>query len=243
MVLSSFGKHFRFRHSGDLGDIIFALPTVRALGGGVLYLDPDGGTTSPYVRATMTKPTKLSRQSIEAITPLLLRQDYIKGVQLWSGEVVDYDLDKFRTHLTFNNLSDSHLAAFGLPLTQRDRAWLTFADPLVIPDRPIVISRSVRYHGNHGFWEAYLPAIRDRAVFVGLPKEHEIFEYTFGCAVTFFPTPDLLTLARVIAGCRQFIGNSALPHALAEAMKKDLINEYYRPSLMTMFKRAGAQYV
>lgn len=32
-----------FKHSGDLGDIIFALPAVRALGGGILYLDPDGG--------------------------------------------------------------------------------------------------------------------------------------------------------------------------------------------------------
>ena len=38
-----------FKHSGDMGDIVFSIPTVRALGGGVLYLDPDGGQESRVV--------------------------------------------------------------------------------------------------------------------------------------------------------------------------------------------------
>ena len=105
--------------------------------------------------------------------------------------------------------------------------------------RPIVIARSPRYHGNFGFWESILPLIQDRCVYVGHPKEHEYFVYTFGHQVMHLPTPDIVTLARIIAGCRQFIGNVGFPHALAEAMKKELINEVYRVHPTTVFQRPG----
>jgi ADP-heptose:LPS heptosyltransferase len=85
--------------------------------------------------------------------------------------------------------------------------------------------------------------LKETAVCVGYPKEHEIFEYTFGHSVRYYPTPDILTLARVIAGCEKFIGNSSFPHALAEGMKKDLVCEVFRVAPNTIFKRPGAQYV
>ncbi len=234
-----------FKHSGDLGDIIFALPAVRALGGGILYLDPDGGTTSPLVSTTSGDParTKLNAAAIDALRPLLLEQPYIQEVRSWKGQSVDYDLDQFRTHLALDNISDSHLAPFGLPFTERDKAWLSVAKPIVIENRPIVISRTARYQSNHLFWEHNLPQLLPLAVFVGYPKEHEIFEYAFGLHVEYYPTPDLMTLASVIAGCELFVGNSSLPHALAEAMKKPLVNEFFRVLPRTMFKREDAHYV
>ena len=234
----------------------------------MLYLDPQSGRSSPLVNwqtKTSTKlalflssendqsssvtelagkgHTNLTEESIASLRPLLLQQDYVADVQAWHGEPIDYDLDQFRLHLGFNNLSDSHLAAFKLPFEQRDRPWITVNEPIAIKDRPIVISRSPRYHGNFGFWEGILPLIKDRCVYVGLPKEHEFFVYTFGHSVMHLPTPDITTLARVIVGCRQFIGNLSFPHALAEAMKKPLINEVYRVSPNTIFQREGAQYV
>jgi hypothetical protein len=260
--------HSRFKHSGDLGDIIFSLPVIRALGGGVLFLDPDGGQSSPLVNwagATSTKlalhldpgsaeptlltelpgktRTNLAAAAIASLRPLLLQQEYINDVQSWKGQAIDHDLDAFRQHLGFNNLSDSHLAAFGLPFAERDRAWITVDQPISVDGHPIVIARSPRYHSNFGFWESILPLIKDRCVYVGHPKEHEYFVYTFGHQVMRLPTPDILTLGRVIAGCRQFIGNVGFSHALAEAMKKDLINEVYRVNPTAMFQRSGAQYV
>jgi hypothetical protein len=232
-----------FKHSGDLGDIIFALPTVRALGGGVIYLDPEGGQSSPLVNINNKNRTKLTARTIVSLTPLLRQQPYVHQVCFWEGQPVNYDLDQFRLHIRFHNLSDSHLQAFRLPFSQRDLAWLTVADPIVIENRPLVISRSVRYQGNHTFWEDYLPKFKDRCVFVGFPKDHEIFEYTFGHKVLYYPTPDLLTLARVIAGCEQFFGNQGLPHALAEGMKKNLINEWFWPCPASVFNRNGALYV
>jgi hypothetical protein len=243
MSESRTGKVSSFKHSGDLGDIIFSLPAIRALGGGVLFLDPEGGRGSPLMAGSAAGRTKLNREGIQGISPVLLAQGYVKEVRLWAGEAVDYDLDRFREHEELKNLSDAHLAALGLPLTERDRAWLTIRDPIVMKDRPLVISRSVRYHGNHTFWERLVPAIKEQCVFVGFAKEHEMFEYTFGHKVMYYPTPDLLTLARVIAGCRKFIGNAALPHALAEGMKKDLVNEVYRAFPHTLFVRPGAEYV
>jgi hypothetical protein len=232
-----------FKHSGDMGDVVFSLPAILALGGGVLYLDPDGGFSSPLVKWKGRQRTKLTAAIIDSATPLLRLQPYIEDVRHWHGEPVDCDLDQFRRHNRYNNLSDSHLAAFNLPVTERDRAWLTVDAPVRVPDRPLALARNLRYHGNDDFWEGMLPEFKQRAFFVGHPKEHEVFVQAFGHDVPYMPTPDILTLARVLAGCEQFIGNQGLPHAIAEAMKIKLINEYYRPYPAAIFKRPGAQYV
>ncbi len=226
-----------------MGDIIFSLPAIRALGGGVLYLDPEGGERRPLVKWPARTRTRLNAQAIESLKPFLSQQPYLTDVRLWQGETVDHDLDEFRSHNRYQNISDAHLAALGLPFEQRDTAWLTVPDPILIPKRPIVISRSVRWQGNHEFWEQILPQIKDQCVFVGWPKEHEIFEYTYGQKVPWHETPDVLTLARVIAGCRDFFGNAGLAHALAEGMKKRLTCEVYRAGPGIIFKREGATYV
>jgi hypothetical protein len=231
-----------FKHSGDLGDIIFSLPTVRALGGGILYLDPLGGLNNPLVKWADKKQTKLTETAIKSLIPVLEQQDYIKGVELWEGQSVNYDLDLFRKNIKYNNLSDSHLAAFNLPFTERDPAWLNIKHPRKI-HKPTIISRSVRYHGNYSFWETNLSLLKDQSVFVGLEKEHEIFEYTFNHKVEYYKTPTILDLAEVLAGAELFVGNQGLPHALAESMKVNLINEVYRVYPSAVFTRAGAQYV
>jgi hypothetical protein len=235
-----------FRHSGDLGDIIYSLPAVRALGGGVLYLDPQGGRSSRAVVRTCPRGhTRLNAADIESLAPLLREQTYIQDVRPWHGEAVDYDLDTFRCFDNPNlwNIADAHLAAFGLPLDERNRPWLTVRDPITIPDRKIVFSRSVRYHGNHCFWETAIEQLQAHAVFVGLPKEYEIFVYTFGCAVPHFPTPDILTLARVLAGAGELIVNQNLTRAIGEGLKMNLTTEFFRVNPNTFFERENARYV
>src|SRR5947208_2662564 len=97
-----------FKHSGDLGDIIFSLPTVRALGGGVLYLDPTGGELEPLVKEPLKlrTHTKLTAAAIDSLRPLLLLQEYIADVRFWHGERVDYNLDEFRRSTAKGNLAD-----------------------------------------------------------------------------------------------------------------------------------------
>lgn len=231
-----------FKHSGDLGDIIFSLPAIRALGGGALYLDPEGGESSKYVAWSDKTRTKLNAASIDGIKDILILQPYISSVDYWTGQEVDYDLDQFREHISFNNLSDSHLNCFQLDHSERDKVWLTNIQPKKL-HKPVVITRSPRVHGNHSFWENNLPSLKDRCVFVGFEKEYEIFEYTFNYGVEYYKTETMLELAEVIQGCELFVGNQGFAHALAEGMKKPLINEVYRIYPAAFFKRPDAQYV
>jgi len=78
---------------------------------------------------------------------------------------------------------------------------------------------------------------------VGYPKEHEIFEYLVEEKIPYIPTPDLLTLARVIAGAQHFFGNQNAAHAIAEAMKKSVIVEICRIAPAVLFVRPGASYI
>jgi len=232
-----------FKHSGDLGDIIFSLPTIRALGGGVLYLDPKGGEEEPLVEWTAHNKSKLTEERINSIKSLLEYQTYISEVKLWDGEKIDYNLDIFRHHIIYNNLSDSHLAPFDLPFSERDRAWLQV--PSVKKPAEVIFARSSRYHGNYSFWEQLDQSLIEKAVFLGYEKEHEYFKYTFPRmkGVPLKKVQNIMEMAQVIAGCGLFVGNVGLPHALAEGMKKTLISEVYRVYPPATFEREGATYV
>ena len=80
-------------------------------------------------------------------------------------------------------------------------------------------------------------------MFTGSSVERDAMMLAFGHWLFFFQTPDVTALARVIAGCQQFIGNQGLPHAIAEGMKKNLICEVDRLYPAAVFQRAGATYV
>lgn len=235
--------HKTFKHSGDMGDIIFSLPTIKAFGGGILYLDPYGGINEPLVQGTdQGNKTKLNESSINSLKSILLLQPYIIDVLFWSGEKVDYNLDEFRKHVKFNNLADSHLEAFQLLHKLRDEKWLFGINEDKI--KSIVIARSCRYQGNHAFWGGYcLNRDFSNHVFLGHKKEHELFEFTFNVKIDYLETPTLISAAKIIAGCDLLICNQNVLHAIGEGLKKPLIQEVYRPYPATVFTRSDAQYV
>jgi len=98
-----------FRHSGDLGDIIYSLPLIRSLGGGILYLNPGKPLPVPIDGIPTRKFT--SRKTLGMIRPLLKAQPYLVDVREWNGEEVDYELDRFRNHgldLMHTNLAEAY---------------------------------------------------------------------------------------------------------------------------------------
>ena len=231
-----------FKHSGDMGDIVFSIPTVRALGGGVLYLDPDGGQESGVVSRMCIEVingeakarTKLNLESINSLRPFLELQDGIQAVKTWQRQSVDHDLDTFRDHDRFQNLCVSHLSAFGLSHDFASGKWLTFPTKRQLP-KPYVIARSARYHGNYVWWAHTLRKVKDHVVFIGYPKEHEIFEYTFGYAIPYYPTPTIMDLVETINSCERLLCNQGLPHAIAEGLSHPLVCEVFRPSPAAVF--------
>jgi hypothetical protein len=228
-----------FKHSGDLGDIIYSLPTIRALGGGILYLDPNGGASDPIIkRQIIDKKTKLTKQTIEFITPLLKDQEYIKDVLLWEGQKVEYNLDLFRATFASplrrsktGNLADLHLQTFNLPFSEVTKPWINVKNEKKLGK--VVISRSARVQGGYAWLNSQKYKMIGKTVFVGLPKEHEFFEWTFGIQIPYIKTDTVIELAEVIKGATTFIGNSSFPLSLAIGMGHPRIMQEVDPKVPT----------
>jgi hypothetical protein len=220
-----------FGHSGDLGDIIYALPTVRAVGGGVLYLYHKPGKTWHGMDADRAA----------SLRSLLILQPYLDEVVFCPDghppAAPDHNLNGFRDHgRTGRNLADMHLATHGLGPEARHTPWLEVDRP--VAEAAVVFARSARCRNENFPWKRVWETYRPIAGFVGTAQEHEEFRRSIG-PVPLIPTPNLLDLARVIAGSRLFIGNQSCPAAIAEGLKHPLILEVYPPLPNCCFERLG----
>lgn len=236
-----------FKHSGDLGDIIYSLPTIKDLGGGILYLDIDGGVNDPYC-AKQLKPfggkTNFSINGYNFLYPLLKKQSYINDVKIYDGQSVDYNLNKMRFDITenstkFNNeatLVDMNRISFNLPLYDINVPWLDCGDPIIL-DRKIVVARSPRYQASYVSLANWRLILQDKGIFIGIKKEHELFEWTFDIKIPFYDTNSALEVARVLMGSQQIISNSTSTLAIAVGLpKKSIIQELDKVMLLTFFK-------
>jgi hypothetical protein len=210
-----------FYHAGEIGDLLYGLYTMRALGGGMLLLGPKAHVP-PSIH-----PRGLTPELFDFCRPFLEAQTFIKRVR-WAQEppAVDYDLNLFRDYLSgarpLSQIADlghsqpfslaaMHAARFSVCLNERE-PWL-FA-PRFVPAAPVVFARSFRYRNILFPWSGIVRRYRSQAVFVGLPDEHADFVAHFG-PVPYHPVSDLAELAAVIAGARLFVGNQSSPMALA----------------------------
>jgi len=234
-----------FYHSGDFGDIIYALPTIRALGGGRLLIGP-----SPQWKTRLT----MNARDVAVLKPLLEAQPYITGVEFSATPPpnMDFDLNRFREYLVVEsdylrqgkprlNLAEAHLYTFRLPLEECQTPWLTVEQPWPIPGRPVILHRSSRWRSAKFPWDRVMAQYGEQATFVGLPWEHDEFELTWG-SVPYHPSADLLVLARLIAGCQLYIGNQSLPYALCEGLKRTSVLEVWPEGPNCIFKRPNAHY-
>ena len=245
-----------FRHSGKLGDIIYSLPAVRALGGGFFYVD--------HVTQYLGKPA-LGIHSARMMIELLETQDYIHRAALYGGEPVNYDLDRFRDKafpvhvfniiqaetdkaagLLFGNLATDirrriipkleidmaqfHWESIGLAgRADLDIPWMNG-----IPQKPIaeiVICKTSRYSGKLN-WRG-LKEYASRSVFVGMEEEWQAFRSAY-FDVEFYKVCNLLDFAQVVAGAKLYVGNQSFGLALADAMLIPRVAELGEPNPIRM---------
>lgn len=242
-----------FKHSGDLGDIIYSLPTIKMMGGGVLALDTSGGEDEEICRIQcMEKKTKFNKISFEFIKPLISAQPYIKECREYiPGEKIDINLNKFREKFSdpnsrskSKNLLDLHLDAFNLPKWNPNDTWLTVDDPIHL-DKKIVVTRTPRYQSSFAWFQTRKFQFAKDAVFIGLPKEHEYFEWTFDIKIEYRKVQDALEMARVISGSSAFVSNAtlALSVAIGEG-HRNILHELDTKVPTTYFEgRKGLNYV
>lgn len=210
-----------FKHSGDLGDIIYSLVAIKRLGGGILYLDTTGGESDQACKMQcLGGKTSFNKDSYNYLYPLLKAQPYIYDVKEWNGENCDYNLNKYR--IKFNdgtckttNLIDNQLDSLNLPLyTDHNEPWLVVRENIKL-DRNIILTRTPRYQSNYTWFLINKYNIEKTAIFVGLPKEHEYFEWTFKIKVPYYEVKDALEMAKILAGCETFICNATSTLAIA----------------------------
>lgn len=228
------GAHKTFAHTGDLGDIIAALPSIRELGGGDLVLFDE---TSGWLRKISTR--------FAAIAPLLRQQSYIHDVRLAASPVAtDYSFRTFRENQYYNPeklLAASQAAHIGLSSINM-LPWLE-AKPAVQARGRVVINRSARYHNPKFPWSKIVDYYGDRCVFVGLPDEHFTFCVEVRRPIDYVPTATLLDVAEMISGSELFIGNQSSACWIAMGLGHDLIQETWETHPNSIVRRPNAQFV
>lgn len=226
-----------FLHSGDLGDIIYSLPSVRALGGGRLLFTSDN-----QARETMTE------DKMEFLRSMLTREDYITDVDWWDGqEIINCNFTTFRKSTRILNLAEWQ-AFFVSASADIDTAWLSsYRGNSNLPSNLVVFARSPRYHTAGGSLrlQNYLRKLSRQysCVFVGLQSEHLAFEKEVG-PITYYPTKTALDLLAVISANEFFIGNQSFPYSVAEGLKVNTILETFpnKENSDCIFQRANANY-
>lgn len=240
-----------FYHSGDFGDIIYALPTIKSMGGGVLAIGPEmklGFEVRTRQRFTL--------EVFQIIAPLLRIQPYLADVQFsLTMPQVDTDLNQFRRYFVDEpelrrkgdrrlNLAETHLWTFKQPLDACCKPWLVVDRIEKVPNRPVLIHRSPRWRNNEFPWDQVLAAHGKHASFIGMESEYEEFTKAWGhvCTVPYIKTANFLELARLIAGSELFIGNQSAPYAIAEGLKKNTLQEVWPEGPNCLFPRENAHY-
>lgn len=207
-----------FKHSGDLGDVIYSLPVIKSLGGGHLVLTP-----ASYVREPFT-PAKADR-----VASFFASQDYVKSVQFRTAVNPTYNLDDFRdvwtrlrrtgAHKPYS-ICELHLMTFKLPLRLAQEKWIDI-EPM--PGIDVVFSRSPRYRNSSFPWrkayEKYYNAGDISVIYLGTREEAHNFNQEVG-RIDWYPTPQLYDAARIVAGARLVVSNQNAIGAIAAATKR-----------------------
>ncbi len=209
-----------FKHFGLIGDIIYAVPAMKALAGDKkIHLHLQINQKSLYKKSMKhaNQGKILTEKSVELIAPLLLAQPEFSVVDVLTDQPVDYDLDEFRNFpfdYNTNHICRWYFHMYGIT-ADLGKAWLK-AEPDPRFKDEIVIARSSRYRApgiRYDFLASY-----PNTTFVGLKEEYEDMK-TMIPGLKYRAVDHFLELAQVIAGCKFFIGNQSFPFAVAEGLK------------------------
>lgn len=222
----------RFLHTGDLGDIVAALPSIRQLGGGELVI-----TDKEHPKGASPRGKMKSRFNL--IKSLLDLQPYILSVE-WQDEPtgITHDLSLFRTKRLYSSLAHWQAEYLGIP-DLNTSPWL-FVDSN--SHERIIVSRSTRYHNSRFPWETVIQKLGNKLLFVGLPEEHLAFETEWRTKIDYTPTDNLLDVASLIAGAPLGFYNQSCPFWIAIGLGKKLVQESYEQEPNSVIPRPNAYY-
>ena len=231
---------YKFYHSGDLGDIIYSLPSIMLCGGGELILGKNRSDT------LLSPREKMNKDKFDFLNPLLSKLKYITNIihdDDYNYDEIDYDFNKMRTYLydyqylknnKIKNLAECYTQLVGLrQFFKDDTTWIDLNKNKV---SKYIVSRSFRYRDNNFPWKTVYEFIKNDSYFVGTIEEHEDFVKNFGYIPRYI-VKDALDMTEIINGCDCFIGNQSFPMSLAIAQGKNVLQEYWPDRKDCFFSR------
>ena len=221
-------RPLHFKHSGNCGDIIYSIPTMKAIAGKEdiclhLHIDQPASYARHIVHPLGN--VMLNKKMVAMLQPLLLSQAGFTHCDLFAEQPIDVDLDIIREYpllLDRGNIARWYFLVFPVNY-DLNQAWLHAPPDPSLRDA-IVIARSHRYHApgvSYKFLKKY-PDVQ----FIGLPEEYEQMKKMVP-QIRHRPVKDFLEMASVIAGAKLFIGNQSFPFSLAEALKVNRLLEVH----------------
>lgn len=219
-----------YSHTGNAGDIIYALPVIKQLSN--LVDKPQNLLLKINVPMRLSlglvhplNNVMLNEQSVKLLSPLLESQSYISKCSVYTNERIDINLSLFRKsgiYIDRGNIARWNFYTTGVTANLTEQ-WL-FAEPNLSYRDTIVIARSQRYQNpiiDYSFLSKY-----DKVVFIGVKEEFEAIKKHIH-NIEYKKVNDFLEMSRIIAGCKLFIGNQSFPYSLAEGLKVPRILETY----------------
>jgi len=210
---------YRFKHSGNAGDIIYSLPALAALAKGSpaeIYLKLDAAARYGK-RVHPLGNVMLNRKMFTMLKPLLQEQAQIAACEILCDQEIDFDLDAMRQYpfpQHAGHIARWYFLTFAVT-ADLGRPWLA-ATPSNEFERHIVVARSQRYRApmiDYSFLSKY-----PRVGFVGIEAEFNDMRAMIP-HLEYLPVVDFLQMAEIIAGSYLFIGNQSFPFSVAEGLK------------------------
>jgi len=232
-----------FKHSGRLGDIVYALPLVKQIAqlqglSANFYILNDHQIDVKKSAYHPGMGLKVSQSLFDYIAPLLKSQAYIQSViycatQQLPKEFIDLDSFNFMgLNLRASGNQVWYRKAFGIPVPI-EKQWIEL-DHIDVDDSPpyiahdILVNKSTRFYNekiNYGFLNEF-----EHVGFVGLEIEFEDFKKRHQLShIEHVPTKSALEFAKLINSARMFLGNQSLGFAIAEGLKVARAVEVYEP--------------
>lgn len=228
-----------FKHSGRLGDIVYALPLVKRITEihgmpAYFYILNDYKIDVKKSAYHPGMGLKVSQSLFDYIKPLLEAQSYIQNAYYCSTEELpmEYiDLDSFNDiglNLMASGNQVWYRKAFGIPVSL-ELPWITLENK----DTPfksydILVNKSTRFFNeriNYEFLNEF-----ESVGFVGLAIEFDDFKKRNNLHhIEHCQTSTALDFAYLISKTKMFIGNQSLGFAIAEGLKAPRAVEVFEP--------------
>ena len=226
----------QFLHSGPLGDLLYSLCAVQAMGGGVLYTHKLLGD---FLRPLLERQAYISEvREFEEYLPKRGRQRTIRmshePLRLYSpkhGELIN--LDRFKVHRTPRERGKCYSAEWyadmfkelsGYTAPNFEAPWLSRVTPKL--EAKLVVTCTTNYHDADNIAWELLADYQEDILFLGFPKDYAYFTGRYGFRPTWKTCATALELAELISGSKLFIGNQSGNYAIAEAMKHPRVLEF-----------------